>query len=171
MFYCFSGYLKKHGKTCWSSRSFRKERALRKAANLPGQTRLKNYFETLADLIDNNENTRIPINSIIGADKTSSVKPILRKMLENAEQNGSKKSAKGFRHDDVIRKFASSLYCLNGKAGYEMLQKNLVSALPSVVTINRNIGSQKKIKEGEFRFNELADHLREWGHHLVFIFS
>ncbi len=85
MFYCFSGYLKKHGKARRSSRSFRKEPALRTAANLPGQTRLENYFETLADLIDNDENTRIPINSIIGADKTSSDKPILRKMLRKIE--------------------------------------------------------------------------------------
>ena len=83
-------------------------------------------------------------------------------MFQNAASNSNKKNAQGFRHDETIHKFAPSLFCLIGKAGYEMLQKNLGNALPSVSTIHRNVGLSRKIKEGEFRFDDLVQHLKEW---------
>ena len=65
-----------------------------------------------------------------------SVKPILKTLLENAERNLQKKSVKGF-----CQKVPSCLFCLIGKAEYEMLQQNLGCALPSVDT-------QQKFSQG-----------------------
>lgn len=126
-------------------------------ADAVGQTKITDYFDAtiLSVIIDNNETMREIINGICGNEKTASVKPILTKLVENAERNNQKKSLKGHRHDDTIKKFASSLFCLMGKASYEMLQANLGSALPSVSTLQRNISNKAKIKEGEFRFDAL----------------
>lgn len=83
-------------------------------------------------------------------------------MFENAEKNSQKKSSRGYRHEETIKKFASSLYCLIGKAGYEMLLHNFGCALPTVDTITKNVARRKKIREGSFRFDELAQHLKDW---------
>ncbi len=44
-----------------------------------------------------------------------------------------------------------------------MLQFNLTGALPSITTVQRTISTEKKIQEGEFRFDELVNHLKNWG--------
>ena len=116
----------------------------------------------LADFIDSNEAAKISITSVLGAEESTSVKPILQKLMKNAEQNSNKKSSHGFRHEETTRKFASSLFCLTGKAAFEMLQANFGSALPSVATMHRIIASQNKIVEGDFRFEALIEHLKQW---------
>ena len=80
----------------------------------------------------------------------------------NAEKNSDRTSIKGHRHDDVVKKFASSLFCLIGKASYEMLQSNFGSTLPLSSTVQRDISSTVKIEEGDFWFDQLVDHLKEW---------
>ena len=62
----------------------------------------------------------------------------------------------------MIKKFACSLFCLIGKAGYQLLQVNLGNALPSIVTVLRDLATKKKVKEGDFLFDELVTHLKEW---------
>ena len=161
----FFRLFKKRGNARWSSRAFRKQRALSKVANTPSQTKMIDYFDTekLSEVIDAHDSTRTAINNSFGINMNDSVKPILKKLLENAERNSQKKSAKGFRRDVTIKKFASCLFCLIGKAAYyEMLQQNLGCALPSVDTLNKNLAKGEKIKEGEFRFDELVKHLKHW---------
>ena len=135
-----------------------------KDGNAIGQAKITNYFDpvTFSDVIDNRKAIRENLNEICGNDRDGSVKPILLKLFENAQKNNEKQSTKGNRHDQTIKKFASSLFCLIGKSSYEMLQANLGSALPSISTLQRNISNTKKIKEGEFRFDELIDHLKNW---------
>lgn len=41
------------------------------------------------------------------------------------------------------------------------MQKNLGTALPSISTVQRLV-TTKKIKEGQFYFDELKQHLQEW---------
>ena len=60
-----------------------------------------------------------------------------------------------------MKKFASALYCLIGRAGYELLQTILGGALSKVCLIAQNI-SRKKVTEGKFYFDELKTHLEEW---------
>ncbi len=159
-----SGTTKKPVSARWSSRSFRRQRALSKDGNAVGQAKITHFFNpaTVSSIIDDHSAMRENLNQVLGNDKTASVKPILLKMFANAEKNNEKQSMKGHRHDEAVKKFASSLLCLMGKASYEMLQSNLGNALPSVSTLQRNISSMAKIKEGEFRFNELIDHLNNW---------
>ena len=130
----------------------------------PGQTKITEYFDIVAltQKIDECTTFRETINEICGVDKEMTVQPILAKMMQNAEQNSKKTSKAGYRHDSTILKFASSLFCLMGKASYELLQVNLGSGLPSVSTLQKNIRKDAKIKEGDFRFDELQEHLKKW---------
>ena len=76
--------------------------------------------------------------------------------------NTCKKSKQAYRHDVVLRKFASSFYCLIGKSGYELLSSNLGNALPSLRAVQRIISTKQIINEGEFQFDQLQQHLNEW---------
>lgn len=145
----------------WSSRSFRRQRALRKDGNTEGQFKITNYFTTItvSDVIDNHGTMKEKLNEICGNVKSRTDKPILLALFENAERNNQIQSTEGHRHDQ-IKKFASSLYCLMGRTSYETLQANLGCALPSISTLQRNIFSGAKIKEGQFRFDQLVDHLK-----------
>ena len=88
------------------------------------------------------------------------VTPLLQRIFENA-QNNSGGSKHGFRHDLIVKKFGAALYCLVGRSGFELLQTNLGSALPSISTVQRLV-TTKKVKEGKFYFKELKNHLEEW---------
>ena len=114
-----------------------------KDGNAIGQAKITNYFDpvTFSEVIDNGEAIRGNLNEICGNDRAGIVK-----LFENAQKSNEKQSTKGNRHDQTIKKFASSLFCLIGKSSYEMLQANLGSALPSISTLQRNISDTKKIK-------------------------
>ena len=89
-----------------------------------------------------------------------SITPLLQRIFENA-QNNSGNSKQGYRHDLIVKKFGAALYCLVGKSGFDLLHKNLGSALPSLSTVQRLV-TTKKVKEGKFYFKELKNHLDEW---------
>ena len=91
--------------------------------------------------------------------------PLLKKLYENACKNTS--NSRGNRHDETVLQFAASLYCLIGKSGYEMLQSNLGFALPSLSTVQKLISREKKLKEGDFHFDELVEHLNKFNSPLV----
>ena len=105
--------------------------------------------------------TKETINLNLGRAKEVHVKPLLRRLFENAEKNNEKKSKHGYRHEKIVKDFAAALYCLIGRSGYELLQTNLGGALPTINTIERMI-SKKKLREGKFYFEELKSHLDEW---------
>ena len=163
MFFLSSGQSKKLTSARWSSRSYRNQRALKAAAAAPAQRKITEYsHERIANIINENERVREDINLLSGKDKFADVKPVLKKLFENVEKNSRKTCHQNYRHDDTVKKFASSLFSLVGKAVNDMLQANLGCALPTVSTLHRKTASKSKIKEGEFRFNELADHLENW---------
>ena len=83
-------------------------------------------------------------------------------LFENAKKNSECSSKHANRYDITVETFASSLYCLIGKNGYELLLANLGSALPSRTSIQRTVASRKKIREDEFGFDELSDHLKDF---------
>ena len=148
----------------WCSRTYRRQRVLMKTANSTGQCKITAFFDivNVSDFIDANDYIRKELNSACGNESNSSVQPILRRLLENAERNNQSTTSKGNRHDQMIKKFACSLFCLIGKAGYQLLQVNLGNALPSIVTVLRDLATKKKVKEGDFLFDELVTHLKEW---------
>ena len=101
------------------------------------------------------------INVACGRAKEATVKPLLRRLLENAKKNNEDRAKRGYRHDMVIKDFAAALFCLIGRSGYELLQANLGGAIPTVCTVERMI-SKKKLSEGKFYFDGLKEHLLDW---------
>uniref|UniRef100_A0A7M5X9S7 Uncharacterized protein n=2 Tax=Clytia hemisphaerica TaxID=252671 RepID=A0A7M5X9S7_9CNID len=125
--------------------------------------KITNYFDidNLSERVDSIDEIRAHVNRSIGTEETRSIAPLLKRLYENAVKN-AKSEAKGHRHDTLIKQFASSLVCLIGPAGYEMIQANFGCGLPHISTARRSVQKQRKIVEGEFYFNELKNHLQKW---------
>ena len=63
----------------------------------------------------------------------------------------------GRRHSEVVKKFATSLFLLAGSMAYNLVHKNMPTAIPSLRTVQGAIHFQyHHISEGQFQFNELA---------------
>lgn len=100
------------------------------------------------------------VNKAVGCpEEGANVAPLLKLMYKNAIENSKRKSPQGYRHDDTIKEFAASLFSLLGNSGYELIQANFGNALPNVSTPRRLIYSNRKVREGEFYFDELKSHL------------
>ena len=69
---------------------------------------------------------------------------------------------KSNRHDMTVKKFGLALLIMTGKAGYELLQRNLGDALPGYGTLQRMMSLKERLVEGHFYFDELLNHLRDW---------
>ena len=113
----------------------------------------------MCEYAETNVSVRTNINRICGRDENEGVAPLLLRIYENAKNNVHKKSN---RHDHTVKKFALALLILTGKAGYELLQKNLKDALPAYSSLQRMMETKERMVEGTFYFNELVDHLNEW---------
>ena len=136
-----------------------------KAANSPSQTNINDYFDftDVAAVINNEEVLRTEVNQLLGREENDdSVTPVMKLLSENAKKNSMRASKQANRHDMTVKKIASSLYCLVGKGGYELLLANLGCALPSITSIQRVITCTKKICEGEFQFDQLLHHLKSF---------
>lgn len=89
-------------------------------------------------------------------------KPIaLNKLISQAEQNISREKH-GHRFDKDVKDLASYWRMVCGKIGYESLQSNFQSALPSVSSTNRYISKNDGyIVEGALRVHELQIYLKD----------
>ena len=134
---------------------------MNKLAGQPGQTSIIDYFDisSVCKYAETNTSIRTVINRTCGRDANEGVAPLLFRIYENAKKNSQKKSN---RHDLTVKKFALALLILTGKAGYELLQRNLGDALPAYSTRQRMMGTKERMEEGKFYFAELVHHLEEW---------
>ena len=87
--------------------------------------------------------------------------PILHALMKNSQMN-ARRAKNANRHDAVMKEFASALFCIVGRSGYEFIKSNFGDAIPSLSTVNRVLSIQKNMKEGHFYFNELKEHLLKW---------
>ena len=128
------------------------------------QTTINDYFDPdqFTRSINEVSVVREKVNETFGNEKSVTVKPILDMLYKNALKNASTSSSRANRHDKTIKIFASSIFCLVGKSGYEFLQSNLGEALPSLSTISRMISDKVRMREGQFLFDELKIHLDLW---------
>lgn len=101
------------------------------------------------------------MNRSIGREPETTVVPLLQRLYRHSESN-SRRSKKGFRYDDVVKRFAVAVYILNGSSGYDLIRSNFSKSLPHCSIIQKVIGKQKKLNEGEFHFDELCKHLKKW---------
>ena len=148
----------------WNSRHFRNQVKLVKASTKPGQTKITEFFDInkLTSSIDDVVFLRKKVNESIGAEENLTVQPILKLLYANAMKNAKVTSKSGSRHENTVKMFAAYLFCLIGRAGYEFLLANVGLALPSLSTILRMINKIPRIREGQFLFDELEDHLNKW---------
>ena len=88
---------------------------------------------------------------------------ILREMIYNAEKNcGQYRTHR--RHPIILKKFATALFLLAGPLAYEFIHHNMPEVLPCVRSIQAVIHLEyKTIHEGTFRFDELREHLYQYG--------
>ena len=87
--FSFIGTAKKRVSARWCKRSYRKQRALIKTANSTGQCKITDFFDILkvSKFIDENDYIRKELSNACGNEMSSTVQPILRRLLENAERN------------------------------------------------------------------------------------
>ena len=130
----------------------------------PNQSFITDFFDlsSVVAAIDDMDTIRTDINSTLGREPEGSVAPILENLYRTAEKNGKNSKKNANRYSKTVKEFASSLYCLVGKSSYEFVQENLGSALPSTPTVTRSISKKPKLKEGEFDFASVKDHLDTW---------
>ena len=135
-----------------------------KSAMQPTQYQITDFFDvtSIGVFIDRNENLRSDVNNSLGREPQVSVKPILETLYRNAQSHNLLKSKNAYRHSDLVKKFSSSLMCIVGRSGYEFIQSNFGNALPSIATVNRSVSVKAPIKEGEFYFQDVKDHLVKW---------
>ena len=147
-----------------NSRLSRQMRALEKAQSSSNQTRLDDFFSLLDEVevicLKNEKLTSLLKQSNSGFNYEL-YSPILRQITCNAEKN-ARSSKHGYRHADIVKKFATALFIYSGPLAYDFLQQNLSQALPSLRTVRRLVYSEyKPITEGEFRFDELEAYLNK----------
>ena len=85
-----------------------------------------------------------------------------RQIVDNAKKNVGK-LPQSKRHSEVIKKFSTSLFLYSGPMAYNMIQKNMEDALPSLRTVQRTIHSEyHPLSEGQFQFDGLVNHLNKY---------
>ncbi|CAF3866556.1 unnamed protein product [Rotaria magnacalcarata] len=79
-------------------------------------------------------------------------------MMNNIIKNATM-DERGYRYDNIIRQFASSLYILGGRAAYEFVRLNIPAFIPSTQVIQASIiSSQHYLTEGLFDFLRVRDY-------------
>ena len=154
------------------SRESRKQLSLLKSED--GQTKLTDYF-TLLDKIENIMQKNPELHKVV-ANVNSHRKPFLsndcesdffcplfKQLLVNAYQNVNKIPTSR-RHDTIIKKFATSLLIYAGPMAYDLVHRNMPTALPSLRTVQREVHNEyQTISEGYFQFDGLENYLTQHG--------
>lgn len=154
----------------WKQEKYsRLQRSRRRLSHIiKGQTRVTNYFPFLDEMKklikDNEELRKLWAQQCEIMNKESSVAnatKFLDELILSTNRNSSKTEA-GYRYPQDLKLFACNLFMSMGRGTYEILYKNLKPALPSISTAERCLSSyDKKVTEGQFRFEELKKHLED----------
>ena len=96
---------------------------------------------------------------------------VFSKIVENAEKNFGK-LPQSRRHNEVIKKFATSLFLYGGPMAYNFIHKNMENALPSLRSVQRTIRSEyHPLSEAQFQFDALVNHLTKYNAPFVIAIS
>ena len=121
------------------SRTSRKQLSLLKPEC--GQTKLIDYF-ALLDKIENVMQRHPELHKVVTNvdtqlkqlslnDCESNFCPLFKQLLANAYNNANK-TPTSRRHDEIIKKFATSLLIYAGPMAYDLIHRNMPTALPSL---------------------------------------
>lgn len=93
------------------------------------------------------------------SEPTSQTHYVLKKLLATANQNYPR-SKQGYRFDSEIKMWCAFIRMIAG-TGYQVLQKNLELAMPSMSSLNKFIQRTNKLVEGVLRAEDLLSYLKE----------
>ena len=120
----------------------------------PNQLKLTDFFSVVnkvVQLLETDEH-----HELKSAHQTKNLSPLLKQLMINAEKN-VQRLPKQRRHDELLKKFATSLLIFAGPISYDFVHQKMPEAIPSLRTVQRLISVEyKSFREGEFRFDELA---------------
>lgn len=153
-------------KSDWS-RSSRNKINLLKAGSDPQQLKITSFSKTVDDV------ERVlkehPHMSVLNRDLCQSKEHkgnkhnlLIKRLMANAEKNAIVLPNRK-RHEEVLKKFATSLFIYCGPLSYEFLHRNMSNALPSLRTVQRIVSDKyNALQEGKFRFDELLIHINSY---------
>ena len=102
------------------------------------------------------------LDSSKNSGKQKDFSTFFRQIVENAKKNVGK-LPQSRRHDEVIKKFSISLLLYSGPMAYNLIQKNMEDAIPSLRIVQRMIQSEYyPLSEAQFQFDGLVNHLDEY---------
>ena len=139
-----------------------------KAAANPTQSKITSFFQIvdkMEKLVEQNPEMK-ELMRVAQCQRREreieSICPLLKQLLVNAERNAQMLPQQR-RHEQVMKKFATSLFIYSGPMAYEFLHTNLPNAIPSLRTVQRIVSNEyQPLHEGEFRFNALLLHLQTY---------
>lgn len=138
-------------------------------AFIPGQTLITNFVQvitTVEKLLNENENLRQTLTlKLQESDKSKEYNLNSNRLLEIlvvAAERNSGKNKNGNRFDSKLVLFVTYIYLLGGRMLFEVIHKNLGNSFPSISTTERCLAKfDKRIVEGQFRFDELKTFVEE----------
>ena len=87
--------------------------------------------------------------------------PLFKQLLANAYNNANK-TPTSHRHDEIIKKLATSLLIYAGPMAYDLIHLNMPTALHSLRTVQREVRNEyQTISEGYFQFDGLEKFLTQ----------
>ena len=108
------------------------------------------------------DESRKSISDPAEVSQRNNLSPLLKHLMSNAEKN-VQKMPKQRRHNELLKKFATSLLIFAGPLSYEFVHQNMPEALPSLRSVQRIVlNDYQPFHEGEFRFDELKKHLSSY---------
>ena len=154
--------LQKLASARWSTQDYRRQRALMKSANSPSQTSISNYFDpvSISTFIDNEDILRTEINRISGNETNKSVAPIMKILYENAQKNAactSKQTGTMKQSKHLLARFFVSLVKV-----VMTFYSLILEVLCVFIMYTEVIIKSQKIKEGDYQFDELSEHLKDF---------
>ena len=138
----------------------------------PSQTLITDYYK-IVDEVEKYIRTSPELMNMFNVSPTDSnqalcysykkdVGTFLKKILDNAEKNAAK-FPQSRRHDEVIKKIATSLLLYGGPMAYNLIHKIMETALPSLRTVQRAIQSEyHSLSEAQFCFDASVNHLKKY---------
>ena len=102
------------------------------------------------------------ISDPVDISQRNKLSPLLKHLMSNAEKN-VQKMPKQRRHNELLKKFATSLLIFAGPLSYEFVHRNMPEALPSLRSVQRILLNEyQPFHVGDFRFDELEKHLTSY---------
>lgn len=136
--------------------------------DIPNHIKNRKLIKIISNhLTKDDTKSEVPVESAVNSNPNESsliarrTMYFINKLRSNAENNLST-TKEGYRYDIETKLYAAYLRMICGPMGYNTLQRNLVAALPSLISTNRYINTARFfVPEGVLRCQELHQYLND----------